>query len=93
MQLSYFVKKIIIVIYVGGNRVIFDFSVFNLSFVLCSCQLWILIFALSYSADCPLEVEDLNKLAQIHDPNKEDAVDYSLFISCKKFISKVSALA
>ena len=42
--------------------------------------------------DCPLEVEDLNKLAQMHDPNKEDAVDYSLFITCKKFISKVKAL-
>ena len=41
------------------------------------------------SADCPLEVEDLNKLAQMHDPNKEDAVDYSVFISCKKFINKV----
>ena len=44
------------------------------------------------STDCPLEVEDLNKLAQMHDPNKEDAVDYSLFITCKKFISKVNAL-
>ncbi|XP_020620565.1 ankyrin repeat and EF-hand domain-containing protein 1-like isoform X1 [Orbicella faveolata] len=38
--------------------------------------------------NCPLEVEDLNKLAQMHDPSKEDAVDYSLFITCKKFISK-----
>ena len=28
----------------------------------------------------------------MHDPNKEDAVDYSLFITCKKFISKVKAL-
>lgn len=39
--------------------------------------------------DCPVDVEDLNKLAQIHDPNKEDALDYAMFISCKKFISKV----
>ena len=39
--------------------------------------------------DCPVDVEDLNKLAQIHDPNKEDTLDYPMFISCKKFISKV----
>ncbi|XP_058965683.2 ankyrin repeat and EF-hand domain-containing protein 1-like isoform X1 [Pocillopora verrucosa] len=38
--------------------------------------------------NCPVDVEDLNKLAQMHDPNKEDAVDYPLFITCKKFISK-----
>ena len=41
------------------------------------------------STDCPVEVEDLNKLAQMHDPSKEDTVDYALFIACKKFISKV----
>ena len=41
------------------------------------------------STDCPVDVEDLNKLAQIHDPNKDDALDYPMFISCKKFISKV----
>ena len=40
-------------------------------------------------SDCPLEVEDLNNLAQIHDLSKEDAVDYPLFVACKKFISKV----
>ncbi|XP_073243068.1 ankyrin repeat and EF-hand domain-containing protein 1-like isoform X1 [Porites lutea] len=38
--------------------------------------------------NCPVDVEDLNKLAQIHDPNKDDALDYPMFISCKKFISK-----
>ena len=41
------------------------------------------------STDCPVDVEDLNKLAQMHDPSKEDALDYPLFITCKKFISKV----
>ena len=40
-------------------------------------------------ADCPVDVEDLNKLAQMHDPNKEDALDYPMFISCKKIIGKV----
>lgn len=42
------------------------------------------------SVDCPLEIEELNQVAQIHDPEKEDAVDYNLFITCKKFINKVS---
>ena len=42
------------------------------------------------SVDCPLEIEELNQVAQIHDPDKEDAVDYNLFITCKKFINKVS---
>ena len=41
------------------------------------------------SVDCPLEIEELNQVAQIHDPEKEDAVDYNLFITCKKFINKV----
>ena len=41
------------------------------------------------SVDCPLEIEELNQVAQIHDPDKEDAVDYNLFITCKKFINKV----
>lgn len=38
--------------------------------------------------NCPLEIEELNQVAQIHDPEKEDAVDYNLFITCKKFINK-----
>ena len=52
-------------------------------------QVWIKIVLSLWSTDCPVDVEDLNKLAQTHDPNKEDAVDYPLFITCKKFISKV----
>lgn len=51
--------------------------------------MWIKIVLSLWSTDCPVDVEDLNKLAQMHDPNKEDAVDYPLFITCKKFISKV----
>lgn len=47
------------------------------------------MFFLVMCIDCPIEVEDLNQLAQMHDPNKEDAVDYALFTTCKKFISKV----
>ena len=43
--------------------------------------------------DCPLEVEELNQLAQTHDTNKEDAVDYALFLTCKKFINKVCKTA
>ena len=42
-----------------------------------------------FLTDCPVDVEDLNKLAQMHDLSKEDAIDYALFITCKKFISKV----
>ncbi|XP_068732245.1 ankyrin repeat and EF-hand domain-containing protein 1-like isoform X2 [Montipora capricornis] len=38
--------------------------------------------------NCPLEVEELNQLAQTHDTNKEDAVDYALFLTCKKIINK-----
>lgn len=53
-----------------------------------SISVYLLIFFL-VSTDCPVEVEDLNKLAQMHDPSKEDTVDYALFIACKKFISKV----
>ena len=53
-----------------------------------SISVCLLIFFL-VSTDCPVEVEDLNKLAQMHDPSKEDTVDYALFIACKKFISKV----
>ena len=39
--------------------------------------------------DVPVEVGDLSKLAQVHDISKEDQVDYNLFITGKKFISKV----
>ncbi|KAK3754399.1 hypothetical protein QZH41_011175, partial [Actinostola sp. cb2023] len=40
------------------------------------------------SLNCPVEVNDLEKVAIAHDPSKEDKVDYALFISCKKVISK-----
>ena len=40
-------------------------------------------------SDVPVEAEDLYKLALVHDPNKEDKVDYNLFLTGKKFINKV----
>lgn len=61
----------------------------------CLCFLFVLgnttvsMNFLFFFTDCPVDVEDLNKLAQMHDLSKEDAVDYALFITCKKFISKV----
>ncbi|XP_020915725.1 ankyrin repeat and EF-hand domain-containing protein 1 [Exaiptasia diaphana] len=39
-------------------------------------------------ADCPVESNDLEKIAVTHDPSKEDKVDYSLFLTCKKVVGK-----
>ena len=47
-------------------------------------------FSLHSISDAPVENGDLQKLAQSHNINKdEDKVDYNLFITGKKFISKV----
>ncbi|XP_032231944.1 ankyrin repeat and EF-hand domain-containing protein 1 isoform X2 [Nematostella vectensis] len=37
---------------------------------------------------CPVETDDLNKIASVHDPSKEDKADYTLFLTCKKIINK-----
>ena len=38
----------------------------------------------------PLDNEVLKKVIDAHDPNKTDAIDYSIFLTGKKYVNKVT---
>ena len=40
-------------------------------------------------AGAPIDNELLKKVIDAHDPNKTDAIDYSVFLTGKKFVNKV----
>lgn len=37
----------------------------------------------------PIESDELKRVVEAHDPNRTDSVDYSIFLSGKKFVNKV----
>lgn len=47
------------------------------------------MFKCIFFSGAPAENDELKKITEAHDPNRTDAVDYSIFLTGKKFINKV----